>query len=160
MLCFSPSVSAKIKAASSVYPRQACNTWSANSTRRSLSALLILSTDIGHFTIPASTSSKPATPSTPTTSKGNSAIPVLAGLAAAAAAGIGAKAYIDRKKNSNNDDDNQEEFKAEDWSDNNEINIEYQEPKTNEAETLDDDYEFEEPEKYGARSNQELENLQ
>ena len=110
------------------------------------------------YTLP--TSSKPATPSTPTTSKGNSAIPVLAGLAAAAAAGIGAKAYIDRKKNSNNDDDNQEEFKAEDWSDNNEINIEYQEPKTNEAETLDDDYEFEEPEKYGARSNQELENLQ
>ena len=109
------------------------------------------------YTLP--TSSKPVQPTTPTTSKGNSAIPVLAGLAAAAAAGIGAKAYIDRKKNRNNDESS-EEFKAEDWSGNNEINIEYQEPKTNEAETLDDDYDFEEPEKYGARSNQELENLQ
>jgi len=109
------------------------------------------------YTLPTST--KPVQPTTPTTSKGNSAIPVLAGLAAAAAAGIGAKAYIDRKKNRNNDEES-EEFKAEDWSGNNEINIEYQEPKTNEAETLDDDYEFEEPEKYGARSNQELENLQ
>ncbi len=109
------------------------------------------------YTLP--TSSKPVQPTTPTTSKGNSAIPVLAGLAAAAAAGIGAKAYIDRKKNRNNDEES-EEFKAEDWSGNNEINIEYQEPKTTEAETLDDDYDFEEPEKYGARSNQELENLQ
>ena len=109
------------------------------------------------YTLP--TSSKPVQPTTPTTSKGNSAIPVLAGLAAAAAAGIGAKAYIDRKKNRNNDEES-EEFKAEDWSGNNEINIEYQEPKTNEAETLDDDYDFEEPEKYGARSNQELEDLQ
>ena len=109
------------------------------------------------YTLP--TSSKPVQPTTPTTSKGNSAIPVLAGLAAAAAAGIGAKAYIDRKKNRNNDEES-EEFKAEDWSGNNEINIEYQEPKTTEAETLDDDYDFEEPEKYGARSNQELEDLQ
>lgn len=109
------------------------------------------------YTLPTST--KPVQPTTPTTSKGNSAIPVLAGLAAAAAAGIGAKAYIDRKKNRNNDEES-EEFKAEDWSGNNEINIEYQEPKTTEAETLDDDYDFEEPEKYGARSNQELENLQ
>ena len=109
------------------------------------------------YTLPTST--KPVQPTTPTTSKGNSAIPVLAGLAAAAAAGIGAKAYIDRKKNRNNDEES-EEFKAEDWSGNNEINIEYQEPKTTEAETLDDDYDFEEPEKYGARSNQELEDLQ
>ena len=109
------------------------------------------------YTLPTST--KTVQPTTPTTSKGNSAIPVLAGLAAAAAAGIGAKAYIDRKKNRNNDESS-EEFKAEDWSGNNEINIEYQEPKTTEAETLDDDYDFEEPEKYGARSNQELEDLQ
>lgn len=105
------------------------------------------------------TSSKPVQPTTSTTSRGNSVIPVLAGLAAAAAAGIGAKTYIDRKKNRNNDEES-EEYKTEDWSGNNEINIEYQEPKTTEIETLDDDYDFEEPEKYGARSNQELEDLQ
>ena len=110
------------------------------------------------------TSSRPTTtPQTPTTSKGNSVIPVLAGLSAAAAAGIGAKAYMDRKKNNDNESD--EEFKSEDWSDNNDINIEYQEPVTQEAETLEfddvnDNYEVETPEKYGAKTHQELEDLQ
>lgn len=110
------------------------------------------------------TSSRPTTtPQTPTTSKGNSVIPVLAGLSAAAAAGIGAKAYMDRKKN--NDNESEEEFKSEDWSDNNDINIEYQEPVTQEAETLEfddvnDNYEVEAPEKYGAKTHQELEDLQ
>lgn len=111
------------------------------------------------------TSSRPTTTTTqPTTSsKGNSVIPVLAGLSAAAAAGIGAKAYMDRKKN--NDNESEEEFKSEDWSDNNDINIEYQEPVTKEAETLEfddvnDNYEVETPEKYGARTHQELEDLQ
>lgn len=111
------------------------------------------------------TSSRPTTTTTqPTTSsKGNSVIPVLAGLSAAAAAGIGAKAYMDRKKN--NDNESEEEFKSEDWSDNNDINIEYQEPVTKEAETLDfddvnDNYEVETPEKYGAKTHQELEDLQ
>lgn len=111
------------------------------------------------------TSSRPTTTTTqpPTSSKGNSIIPVLAGLSAAAAAGIGAKAYMDRKKN--NDNESEEEFKSEDWSDNNDINIEYQEPVTKEAETLDfddvnDNYEVETPEKYGAKTHQELEDLQ
>ncbi len=111
------------------------------------------------------TSSRPTTPTTqpPTSSKGNSVIPVLAGLSAAAAAGIGAKAYMDRKKN--NDNESEEEFKSEDWSDNNDINIEYQEPVTKEAETLEfddvnDNYEVETPEKYGAKTHQELEDLQ
>lgn len=111
------------------------------------------------------TSSRPTIPTTqPTTSsKGNSVIPVLAGLSAAAAAGIGAKAYMDRKKN--NDNESEEEFKSEDWSDNNDINIEYQEPVTKEAETLEfddvnDNYEVETPEKYGAKTHQELEDLQ
>lgn len=111
------------------------------------------------------TSSRPTTTTTqPTTSsKGNSVIPVLAGLSAAAAAGIGAKAYMDRKKN--NDNESEEEFKSEDWSDNNDINIEYQEPVTKEAETLEfddvnDNYEVETPEKYGAKTHQELEDLQ
>lgn len=111
------------------------------------------------------TSSRPTTTTTqPTTSsKGNSVIPVLAGLSAAAAAGIGAKAYMDRKKN--NDNESEEEFKSEDWSDNNDINIEYQEPVKQEAETLEfddvnDNYEVETPEKYGAKTHQELEDLQ
>jgi len=91
---------------------------------------------------------------------GNSTIPVLAGLAAAAAAGIGAKAYMDKKNNSDNEE---EEFKAEDWSNNTDVNIEYQEPTVQKEETLDFDdnnYELEEPEKYGARTHQELEDLQ
>ena len=110
------------------------------------------------------TSSKPVTTTTTTTTsnKGNSAIPVLAGLAAAAAAGIGAKAYIDRKNNRDNDEE-AENFKAEDWSNNTDINIEYQEPQAQKEETLDFDdngYEQEETEKYGARTHQELEDLQ
>ena len=107
------------------------------------------------------TSSKPIQTTTQTSGKGSSIIPVLAGLGAAAAAGIGAKTYLDRKKNTDNDEE--EEFKAEDWSGNNEINIEYQEPTSEKEETLDfddDGYATEEPEKYGAKTNQELENLQ
>ena len=109
------------------------------------------------------TSSKPATPTNTTTNSGggNSAIPVLAGLAAAAAAGIGAKAYIDRKNNRDNEES--EEFKAEDWSGDTDMNMEYQEPEDRNAETLDYDepgYQEEETERYGARSNQDMENLQ
>lgn len=107
------------------------------------------------------TSTKPTATTTTTSSGGSSVIPVLAGLGAAAAAGIGAKAYIDRKNNRDNDEED-EEFKAEDWSDDNSINVEYQEPIENEEQTLDfdDTPEVEEPEKYGARTHQELENLQ
>lgn len=109
------------------------------------------------------TSSKPATPTNTTTNSGggNSAIPVLAGLAAAAAAGIGAKAYIDRKNNRDNEEDG--EFKAEDWSGDTDMSMEYQEPEDRNAETLDYDepgYQEEETERYGARSNQDMENLQ
>ena len=109
------------------------------------------------------TSARPTTTPTTTSNKGNSVVPVLAGLAAAAAAGVGAKAYIDRKKN--NDNESEEEFKSEDWSTDNDINIEYQEPTTQEAETLEfdganDNYEIETPEKYGAKTHQELEDLQ
>ena len=107
------------------------------------------------------TSSKMSQPTSTTDSKGNSAIPVLAGLAAAAAAGVGAKAYIDRKNNRDNEEG--DEFKAEDWSGNNEVNIEYQEPVGDTAESLDYDdtgYEEEVPEKYGARTQDDMENLQ
>lgn len=113
------------------------------------------------FKLPTSTPMNTTTTTT-TQNSGNSVIPVLAGLSAAAAAGIGAKAYMDRKKNRDNDE---EEFKSEDWSTDNDINIEYHEPSNNEPETLDfddtgDDYQYEEPEKYDAKTHQELENLQ
>ena len=109
------------------------------------------------------TSSKPVAESTTTTTSkgGSSVIPVLAGLAAAAAAGVGAKAYIDRKNNRDNEEN--EEFKAEDWSGNTEINMEYEEPEDRNAETLDFDepgYQEEEPERYGAKTSQDLEKLQ
>ena len=105
------------------------------------------------------TSVKPTTTTTATTQKsGNGVIPVLAGLSAAAAAGIGAKAYLDRKNNRDNDE---EEFKTEDWSTDSDVDIEYKEPEENKEETLDfDDYEVEQPEKYDARTHQELEDLQ
>lgn len=114
------------------------------------------------FKLPTSTPMNTTTTTTTTQNSGNSVIPVLAGLSAAAAAGIGAKAYMDRKKNRDNDE---EEFKSEDWSTDNDINIEYHEPSNNEPETLDfddtgDDYQYEEPEKYDAKTHQELENLQ
>ena len=114
------------------------------------------------YDLPTSTKNQTTPTTTPTANKGNSVIPVLAGLGAAAAAGIGAKAYIDRKNNRANDEE-PEDFKAEDWSNNNDINIEYQEPAAQKEETLDFDdngYELEEPEKYGARNHQELEDLQ
>ena len=109
------------------------------------------------------TSSKPVAESTTTTTSkgGSSVIPVLAGLAAAAAAGVGAKAYIDRKNNRDNEEN--EEFKAEDWSGNTEISMEYEEPEDRNAETLDFDepgYQEEEPERYGAKTSQDLEKLQ
>ena len=106
------------------------------------------------------TSTKISTTNTTTQKQGNSAIPVLAGLAAAAAAGIGAKAYIDKKKNSDNEE---EDFQTEDWSDNTDVNIEYQEPTSQQEETLEFDDNgpvIEEPEKYGARTHEELEDLQ
>lgn len=113
------------------------------------------------------TSTKPVAPTTTTTSsKGNGVIPVLAGLSAAAAAGIGAKAYMDRKNNRDNDEE-EEEFKAEDWSENTDVNMEYQEPEGEKVESLDFDDGVEEnyedttePERYGARTQQDLQDLQ
>ena len=93
-----------------------------------------------------------------TSSKGNSFVPIAAGLTAAAAAGIGAKAYLDRKKNNDND------LNTEDWSDENSIEINYDEGKEKQEDTLSDDDEFlyQEPtkESYEARNNNEALDLQ
>ena len=95
-------------------------------------------------------------------------IPIAAGLSAAAAAGIGAKAYLDHKKNNDNDDDDydEEEFGAEEWNgDENNIEIDYDDSSdTNTEQYLDDDdnydYQPESEEKYGARNSEELADLQ
>lgn len=99
-------------------------------------------------------------------SKGGSrVIPIVAGLSAAAAAGIGAKVYLDNKTNNDNGEDD-EDIETEEWSGEDNLNIEYDDNNANEENYLDDDDEFgyqssEEPtEKYDARSNEELADLQ
>lgn len=94
-----------------------------------------------------------------TTSKsgGSSVIPIAAGLSAAAAAGIGAKAYMDRKRNNDFDDD----FESEEWDGDENIDMKY-DSGIESQEYLDDNEDFgvEETQKYGARSSQELADLQ
>lgn len=93
-------------------------------------------------------------------SSGSAVIPVIAGLSAAAAAGIGAKAYMDRKNNNDNGDD---DFEAEEWSGEEDLDIDYNDG-VEEEQYLDDDSDFgtddEVPEKYGARNNDELADMQ
>ena len=108
------------------------------------------------------TSSTPITQQQTSNKGGASAvIPIAAGLTAAAAAGLGAKAYMDHKKN-NEEQDDEEEFNADEWSDDyntsevndSELQTEYLEEDNNYS------YEQEPEEKYGARSNEELADLQ
>ena len=107
-----------------------------------------------------------------TSGAGSSVIPIAAGLSAAAAAGIGAKAYIDRKKNNDNGED-EDDFDTEEWSENGNLDIDYSEDSDNKVEenlidedndtyASDDDYAYQEAEeeKYDARNNEELADLQ
>ena len=92
-------------------------------------------------------------------SSGNAVIPVIAGLSAAAAAGIGAKAYMDRK---NNNDNGEDDFEADEWTGEDNLDIDYNDG-IEEDQYLDDDSDFgeaETTEKYGARNNDELADLQ
>ncbi len=93
-------------------------------------------------------------------SKGKSTlIPVIAGLSAAAAAGIGAKAYLDRKEN--NENEKSDGIETEDWSGEDTLDLEYDDNKIPVA-FLDDDDDDEEstnPEKYGAKNIEELADL-
>lgn len=106
--------------------------------------------------IPSST--EPLTSSS-SKSGGSSVIPIAAGLSAAAAAGIGAKAYMDRKRNNADEDD----FESEEWTGDESMDIEYEDQSAKE-EYLDDsdDYGYQDAvtEKYGARNNEELADLQ
>ncbi len=108
----------------------------------------------------------PSTPSPVTTQKsgsGSAVIPIAAGLSAAAAAGIGAKAYMDRKKNNDNGEDD-EEFDTDEWSGDDSVDIQYDDSSDNENYLdADDDYSYqseESSEKYDARSSDELADLQ
>ena len=112
------------------------------------------------------TSPTPITPNKQSSGLGN-VIPIAAGLSAAAAAGIGAKAYLDRKRNNDNGeyDDEDDEFGAEEWNgDENTIEVDYDDSSDTKTEQyLDDDDEFgayHEVERYGARNNEELADLQ
>ena len=123
--------------------------------------------------IPVSTISKVATETK--SNSGNSVIPVLAGISAAAAAGIGAKAYMDKKKNSDNESN---EIETEEWSEDNSYDKSEEAPvdsysansnknafediSRDAEETLDDDYSYApvEEEKYGARNSSELSDME
>ncbi|MBQ6497429.1 MAG: hypothetical protein IJI58_01790 [Bacilli bacterium] len=104
----------------------------------------------------------PVSPDTDTNKKsGSSVIPIAAGLSAAAAAGLGAKAYMDHKRN--NSDEEDDEFEADSWDENEEVNDYY--AGSSDSDTFDDDDEYlaHEPivtEKYDARTNDELADLQ
>lgn len=105
------------------------------------------------------TSNDPIT--TSSKSGGSSVIPIAAGLSAAAAAGIGAKAYMDRKRNN---EDGEEDFVSDEWDGDESTDIEYSDGVAQEN-YLDDDnndygYQEEQVERYGARTNEELADLQ
>lgn len=106
-------------------------------------------------------SSKPITTTTSTGSGSSSVIPIAAGLSAAAAAGIGAKAFMDRKKN-NDFDDEDDDFETEEWSgDDESVGVDYDESSDTQLDNDDDySYQTESEEKYGARNNEELADLQ
>lgn len=92
-------------------------------------------------------------------SSGSAVIPIAAGLTAAAAAGIGAKAYLDRK---NNNDVGEDEFYGDEWDGDENLEIDYGDSQ-GEQYLDDDDYGYqatENTESYSARSNDELADIQ
>ena len=109
------------------------------------------------------TSSKPIT-TTSSSSGSGSVIPIAAGLSAAAAAGIGAKAYMDRKKNNDvDDDDEDDDFETSEWSgDESSMDTDYSTSQDQMILDDEDDYSYQEDsgEKYGARTNEELADMQ
>ena len=91
---------------------------------------------------------------------GGTVIPIAAGLSAAAAAGLGAKAYMDRKKNNDNGDD---DFDTEEWNEDSSTIEGYDESSDTSTSVeldADDEYGNYNTEQYGARNNQELADLQ
>ena len=98
---------------------------------------------------------------------GNGFIPIAAGLSAAAAAGIGAKVYMDRKNNNDNGEDdftseelNSDESTISNQIDNNNTQEDTKEDNTTEEDNINNDDYSAKPEKYGARNNNEIADLQ
>lgn len=95
----------------------------------------------------------------------NSAIPIAAGLSAAAAAGIGAKAYMDWKKNNTESDEYEEEddIETEEWNEDENYSTDDNTPdymkNIGEDELVEESYSATQNE-YTARSNNELAEVQ
>lgn len=97
---------------------------------------------------------------------GSTVIPIAAGLTAAAGVGIGAKAYIDRKRNNDNSEEELGQIdgiSAEEWNDDGNLNMEFEDGiESDDYLDSTDDYSYQpEPtEKYDARKSDELVDLQ
>lgn len=115
-----------------------------------------------HTTIP--TSNIPINNNTKSGGGSSSVIPIAAGLTAAAAAGLGAKAYLDRKNN--NDNGSSDEINTDEWTGDESVDIKYDDSGDNQEDNTldaDDDYSYQSPEqteKYNAKENNELTDLQ
>ena len=107
--------------------------------------------------IPTST-----TPTSPKKRGGSSVIPIAAGLSAAAAAAIGAKAYLDHKNNNDFDEDEDEDdsFEEDEWYDDGDtVDVEYTE--ADKTDDLDQEsYQDNSDNTYSARSHDELADLE
>ena len=107
------------------------------------------------------TSSTPITTTTTTAGTKKSIIPVIAGLSAAAVAGIGTKAYLDKSENKES-----EEFEAEEWEEDS-LDIDYNEAMEEDGDYLNpsDEYAYQEegesePGSYEAVNSSELASMQ
>lgn len=77
------------------------------------------------------TSAAPITTTTTTTGK-KSIIPVIAGLGAATVAGLGTKAFLDKKEENTAED----EFEADEWEEEDSLNIDYEEAMSEDSDYL------------------------
>lgn len=108
------------------------------------------------------TSAAPITTTTTTTGK-KSIIPVIAGLGAATVAGFGTKAYLDKREEGTSE----EEFDAEEWEEEDSINVDYEEAMSEDGDYLSPADEFayqdgeeESTESYEAVNSSELASMQ
>lgn len=118
----------------------------------------------GNDYVEVPTSSTPISTTTTATTK-KSVIPVIAGLGAATVAGIGTKAYLDKKEHV---DDDEEDFETEEWEGDEQMDLNYGDDTVNideeERDYLNptDEYAYQEDqvESYQAVNSSELESMQ
>ncbi len=108
------------------------------------------------------TSSNPITKTTVSTGKKNSVIPIIAGLSAATVAGVGTKAYLDKKEGNE-----EEDVEAEEWDGDETIDLGYSEENISDEErdylNPSDEYAYQEEGEvasYEATNNSELPSMQ